>query len=87
MYWGVATMSTAASVPHSLCVVALWPFKVEMLALVELTVGGAFELSLHREPFLILPDKSKHRLHGQCLYHQRIVCGHQSLSSHCIVRN
>lgn len=60
MYWGVATMSTAVSVPRSLCVIALWPFKVEMVALVQLRVGRAFELSLHREPFFILPDKSKH---------------------------
>lgn len=43
MYWGVATMSTAVSVPRSLCVIALWPFKVEMVALVQLRVGRAFE--------------------------------------------
>lgn len=45
MYWGVATMSTAVSVPHSLCVVALWPFKVQMLALVEFSIRGTLELS------------------------------------------
>lgn len=44
MYWGLATMSTAVSVPHSLCVVALWPFKVQTLALVELSIGGTLEL-------------------------------------------